>query len=78
MVGGDDHQRVREVHVLHGVGNGLVEVVGLADLAAGIACVVLLIDRGALDLQEEAVLLAVRVVIQQIERLLGHVLERGA
>ena len=39
---------------------------------------VLLIDRGALDLQEEAVLLAVRVVIQQIERLLGHVLERGA
>lgn len=28
-----------------------------------------LIDRGALDLQEEAVLLAVRVVIQQIERL---------
>ena len=78
VVGGDDHQRVREIHVLHGVGNGLVEVVGLADLAAGIACVVLLIDRGALDLQEEAVLLAVRVVIQQIERLLGHVLERGA
>ena len=66
VVGGDDHQRVREVHVLHGVGNGLVEVVGLANLAAGIACVVLLIDRGALDLQEEAVLLAVRVVVQHL------------
>ena len=78
VVGGDDHEGVAQINVLHGVGDGLIEIVGFTDLAASVACVILLVDRSAFNLQEVAVRVAGRVGFEQIERLLGHVSERGA
>ncbi len=69
MVGGDDHQGLA-IGLSEGQGllHGFVEVDGLADLAARIRGVVLLVDGRALDLQEEAV----RIVLQQLDGLAGH------
>ena len=78
VVGGDDHERVGKINVLQHVGDGLIEIIGLTDLSTGIAGMILLVDRSALDLQEETVGLAGRIGIEQFECLLGHVLERGA
>ena len=78
VVGGDDHEGVGQVNVLHGVGDGLIEIVGFTDLAASVASVVLLVDGSALDLQEVAIRVAGRVGVEQVQSLLGHVLERGA
>ena len=73
VVSGHDDERVGQVHLGEGGGDGLVEVVGFADLAAGVGVVVLLVDRGALDLQEVAVVLAVLVVGEQVDGLGRHV-----
>ena len=55
VVGGDDDQRVGVAAlVVQGDADRLVERDRLADLAARVGGVVLLVDRGALDLQEEA------------------------
>ena len=78
MVGGNDHEGVAQINVLHGVGDGLIEIVGFTNLAASVASVILLVDGSAFNLQEVAVRVAVRVGFEQIERLLGHVSERGA
>ncbi len=76
VVGGDDD---RGVAVLLGEAqrglHGLVEVDGLADLAAGVGGVVLLVDARALDLQEEA--LRRCGAVQQADRLAGHGREPG-
>ena len=71
VVGGHDDEGVAQVDLLEGGGDGLVKVVGLADLAAGVGVVVLLVDGSAFDLQEEA-LLGLRVGLQQAERLVGQ------
>ena len=59
VVGGDDDQRVR-VRALELVGDAdrVVHADQLADLAAGVGGVVALVDRGALDLQHEALRVA--------------------
>ena len=55
VVSGDDDQGVGvRLLVVQRDADRLVEGDGLADLAAGVGGVVLLVDRGALDLQEEA------------------------
>ena len=77
MVGGHDDEGVAQVDLLEGGGDGLVKVVGLADLAAGVGVVVLLVDGSAFDLQEEA-LLGLRVGLEQVERLVGEVGEGRA
>ena len=77
VVGGHDDQRFVQVHLVERGGDGLVQVVGLADLAASVGVVVLLVDRGALDLQEEAVALAVRVGLEQVDGLARHVGQGG-
>ena len=54
--------------------DGPVELDGLADLAARVLGVVLLVDRGALDLEEEALaLVALDLGRQQVDRLGRHV-----
>ena len=78
MVGGNDHEGVAQINVLHGVGDGLIEIVGFTNLAASVASVILLVDGSAFNLQEVAVCVAGRVGFEQIERLLSHVSERGA
>ena len=77
VIGGHDDQRFVQVHLVERGGDGLVQVVGLADLAASVGVVVLLVDRGALDLQEEAVALAVRVGLEQVDGLARHVGQGG-
>ena len=59
VVGGDDDERVRVLAlVVERDADRLVERDGLTDLRARVGGVVLLVDRGALDLQEEPVLVA--------------------
>jgi hypothetical protein len=55
LVGRCDDQGVAVLlRELEGLLHGLVERDGLADLTARVGCVVALVDRRALDLQEEA------------------------
>jgi hypothetical protein len=78
VVGGDDDQGVG---VALGVGqpdgDGAVEGDRLADLAAGVLGVVLLVDGGPLDLEEEAVAAALGLGLEQRDRLAGHVGQAG-
>ncbi|SKV16193.1 Uncharacterised protein [Mycobacteroides abscessus subsp. abscessus] len=65
MIGGHDHQGVAVLAgEVDGGGDGLVEGDGLADLTADIGRVILFVDRRGLDLQEEALVLALLRVDQ--------------
>src|SRR5689334_8234318 len=65
--------------VLERDADGVVEGNRLADLCAGVGSVVLLIDRGALDLHEEPGVMAMPApaVVEQVDRLAGHVGQAG-
>ncbi len=73
VVGGDDDQRVAvRALVVEGLLDRGVEGDGLTDLTARVRGVVLLVDRGALDLQEEALLAVLGLLVQHVERLGRH------
>jgi hypothetical protein len=66
MIRGDDQQRIRVTSgVFDGDRNRLVEGDRLADLSAGIGGVRLLVDRRALDLEEEPWSVDIRFVEQR-------------
>ena len=73
VIGADHDQRVgvRGLELL-GDADGVVHADQLADLATGVRGVVALVDRGALDLEHEAL----RVALQQLDGLVGHLGQR--
>ncbi len=69
VVGRDDDQRVGVVGLeVERLADGVVELEQLADLTADVGRVIALVDRRALDLQDEALV----IVVEQLDRLLGH------
>ncbi|AIY02056.1 thymidine kinase [Arthrobacter sp. PAMC 25486] len=69
MVGSDNHQGVSVcLGKIQVRGDGLVQVDCLGNLATGVGGMVLLVDAGALNLQEEALL----AVLEQVNRLGCH------
>ena len=71
VVGGDnDHGLTVSLGKVEGFLNDLVDLLGLSDHAAGVGCVVCLVDGCGLDLEEEALVGA--LVVEKLDGLLGH------